>query len=872
MSDNIPNPLSLLEKTLRKEFSNCPLMPCRENKCPLYKHAGIPIENMWSKWEEFSNVTEHGVLVILREDLIVIDIDDMNYVKEFEEEYPFLLETAIQNTKKGRHYFFKRTPLCDELKLFDGARQFVNCGKELPVDIKTKCATGTGGCIAVFPSPGKIWHRPLYDFTRETLPCIPDAFVREIVDKKKNKTYIERERGQQNNGVRCRTIYKMHPPTLVDNDPKLTKMMKTSLNIDKVRLMIYSLPKEKSKNYGSWMEVMWILQNLLLQHNLYDKYEKCPKRLADEEEIYGDIFFENDNDGFQKKLYIIFDDFSRQYGLKYNMQTCLDKWCAPYRIGLGMGSLCNMLRLCSYVDYNDVQMRELERIVNDSCVSHMDIARMLAEYVREKFICAGDNRWYYFQDSLWHEDINCNLLTNVMHEKFRSDLESLCRYENVQISEQKEILASEQDFEEFKERARKILSRATSVLKKANSIINKIGDIVFASRVLKSMATFLVYPDFMIKLDSNPRLIAFTNGVWDLIEKRFRRTLPSDLISRSVNYAYTEKKDEVAARKVMEYLEKMHPYPEQRSYMIRMFARNLYGDNAESYCHLHAGVRASAANGKSTFFEILEGTLGKYMRKFPVEYILGKRSEPGKPLPEFEHWRGTRIIYCSEPTREDRINSGILKDMTGGETMCYRRLGENTIHVFKPMFKIHLMCNDTPVLDGGDEGIRRRIRKIDYISSFKDSDQADPARHIYKRDTHAVNELKRNTVYRMEFLRLLFENFDLNDELKMPRSILKPTLQLFSRNDPIRTFMDLYVERGTGEDYLQLSTLKDLYKESEIYVPHVKMDKEAIEKVINIDCIPIKYIDGKTRRNIFIGYRLIPDNEENVYSDEENQI
>ena len=129
------------------------------------------------------------------------------------------------------------------------------------------------------------------------------------------------------------------------------------------------------------------------------------------------------------------------------------------------------------------------------------------------------------------------------------------------------------------------------------------------------------------------------------------------------------------------------------------------------------------------------------------------------------------------------------------------------------MFKIHLMCNDTPVLDGGDEGIRRRIRKIDYISSFKDSDQADPARHIYKRDTHAVNELKGNTVYRMEFLRLLFENFDLNDELKMPRSILKPTLQLFSRNDPIRTFMDLYVERGTGEDYLQLSTLKDLYKE-----------------------------------------------------------
>jgi phage/plasmid-associated DNA primase len=106
-----------------------------------------------------------------------------------------------------------------------------------------------------------------------------------------------------------------------------------------------------------------------------------------------------------------------------------------------------------------------------------------------------------------------------------------------------------------------------------------------------------------------------------------------------------------------------------------------------------------------------------------------QRADPGKPMPEFARWKGARVLYCSEPTHDDVLHSGILKDMTGGEQIVYRLLFSNAISCYRPMHKLHMMCNDKPKVNGGDSGVVRRVRVVEYNSQFVDGDTPVRPRH-----------------------------------------------------------------------------------------------------------------------------------------------
>jgi hypothetical protein len=100
----------------------------------------------------------------------VVDCDCVGVADALERRFPVLLDAPMETTRKGRHYFFRRSALADARGYYDGARQ-----RMASVDFKTRCETGTGGVIAVAPSTNKCWVRALW--SSDGLAAIPDDLL-----------------------------------------------------------------------------------------------------------------------------------------------------------------------------------------------------------------------------------------------------------------------------------------------------------------------------------------------------------------------------------------------------------------------------------------------------------------------------------------------------------------------------------------------------------------------------------------------------------------------------------------------------------------------------------------------------------------------
>lgn len=137
---------------------------------------------------------QKGELGLLCDDgLIVLDFDD---VRSYEETRAagfgdFFDSTSMATTRKGVHVFGRRTPLCDELRVYDGP--MTKKGVKYNMDLKTitdskttirgpdgkPTVYHTPGFCDVFPSPNKTWVRHVIDCPPKPLP---DALVRLLAE------------------------------------------------------------------------------------------------------------------------------------------------------------------------------------------------------------------------------------------------------------------------------------------------------------------------------------------------------------------------------------------------------------------------------------------------------------------------------------------------------------------------------------------------------------------------------------------------------------------------------------------------------------------------------------------------------------------
>ena len=145
-------------------------------------------------------------------------------------------------------------------------------------------------------------------------------------------------------------------------------------------------------------------------------------------------------------------------------------------------------------------------------------------------------------------------------------------------------------------------------------------------------------------------------------------------------------------------------------YVQKAVGYTLTGETVEQCAFFLYGT---GRNGKSTFIDIIREIMGSYAANIQPESLMVKSSAGSAINSDIARLKGARLVTSVEPNEGVRLNEGLIKQLTGDDTVTARKLyGEE--FEFKPEFKLWMATNHKPTIRGTDTGIWRRIHLIPF--------------------------------------------------------------------------------------------------------------------------------------------------------------
>ena len=373
--------------------------------------------------------------------------------------------------------------------------------------------------------------------------------------------------------------------------------------------------------------------------------------------------------------------------------------------------------------YNKIKNETVEHLMTitvEKGATDFDLANVLYHLFNDRFICTDvkNNEWYEYKGHKWVE-INSGSALRLLISK---DLHNV--YANKVIAYVNELQSTDEretDKWNFMQSQCQIMSCICQRLKKTtdkNNIMREAKELFYAHGG----------DEFNNKKDENPYLMCFNNGVFDFESGIFRDGRPEDYITMStnINYIPIEKVNKKHLNEVQNFMCQLFPNEELRNYMWKHLASTLIGTNDNQSFNIYTG---SGRNGKSKLVELMSKLLGDYKGTVPITLITQKRTSIGSSTPEIAKLKGKRYAVMQEPSKKERINEGIMKEITGGDTIQGRALFKDSIE-FVPQFKLVVTCNSLFDITSNDDGTWRRIRLCDFVSLFtehpKEGDEDQP--------------------------------------------------------------------------------------------------------------------------------------------------
>lgn len=183
-------------------------------------------------------------------------------------------------------------------------------------------------------------------------------------------------------------------------------------------------------------------------------------------------------------------------------------------------------------------------------------------------------------------------------------------------------------------------------------------------------------------------------------------------------------------------------------------------------------------NGKSIFLNTITDIMGSYASSTQPETILMRSSSTGQANSDIARLKGARFVTSVEPNEGVRLNEGLVKQLTGGDTVTARFLYGKEFE-FSPEFKLWIATNHKPVIRGTDDGIWRRIRLIPFTRKIPDN-QVDK-----KLGQKLRKEMPSILNWALEGIALWK-----SEGLGMPKAVVEATKEYRNEMDVINSFLE----------------------------------------------------------------------------------
>ena len=587
--------------------------------------------------------------------------------------------------------------------------------------------------------------------------------------------------------------------------------------------MIDILSDERAKDRNEWIKIGWIINNISNgAHEGLDIWIKFSKRCSEQ--------FKNGG-----------------------KSICINEWRQMETKDLGIGTLKYMAKIDNHEQYDIIMKKYMAKYYIDDKDNikntHYDVASALLQKYGDEYICGSlepKEVWYRFDKNVWREmsrGFEIYKKINVLAEDY-----TLINIELFKKSFQ------DKRFEQLSSECRKL--------------INNLKTRPFKMNVMQE-AKFLFYDEyFSRRLDKNNRLLAFKNGVYDLDTYTFRHGIPTDYLSTEmgVNFNIELHDSHPKVLKLKKYLEEVFTNDSVREYFINSSSFILVGGN--EYKELPFWSGQAGNNGKSVTEELFKHVFGRYSINFPTTLITGKRTNSSAATPELVRLKyGARVGFFQEPEKHDVLNIGLLKELTGNDSIFIRGLyekGEDIIPMFTPI----VVCNEPPIMPYVDNAFLNRVTIYPFDSVFNkdapdDYEEQKRTKH-FKADPrlrdHVGEELGE------AFIWLLIEEFKKGRKLPEPIEVKYATQNYKLRNNIYCQF----IEENIVEDKKNVSfTSSEFYQAFKVWFS-CNITGRQLEPKNDVITYIEKIWGKRDRKGRWFGRRLRTMDDESEDEDEDD--
>ena len=513
---------------------------------------------------------------------------------------------------------------------------------------------------------------------------------------------------------------------------------------------------------------------------------------------------------------------------------CEKEWYDMDNDGLGIGTLYMWAREDNHSKFKELSDSNLRKcMMNSLTLTPNDIAKVVYNLYKQEFVCSDSrkNVWYQFRKHRWVLINDAVELRKRLSKEIINEYDKLDKFLADQISHEED-----EDVKDLKRKKKETISK----------IIKQLKTTTFKGNVIKECSEFFHDDKFEEKLDTNINLIGFENGIYDLDELKFRDGFPEDYVhySAGINYLEHEDDDEDIID-VKTFVTQVLPKKNVREYVLTLMGSILSGKTSNEKFHIWVG---SGGNGKSKLIELFEYAFGDYCCKLPVTLLTQQRARAEGANPSVVRTKGKRFACLQEPEKNEQIQVGLMKELTGGDKIIARALHKDPIE-FKPQFKLVMTCNKLIKPSSNDNGVWRRISVVDFPSRFVD--EPDPNnKYEFKIDDNLNDKLK---IWPEAFMYILIEYYK-----KFKKSGIREPAEVRKNNEDFKAESDVFalfinekiIENTSNNKGLKIEDIYFIYQE---WFKQTYGQNKTIDPKKDLKTNLIKRFGGNNDSNIWYG-------------------